>query len=188
MKNRRGQRHLSREGRAAAGPINATKKARWLEFEQILGQFFWLVVNAAPHTHMPDHLFQLDLPTSALEEKDFIPVYDLLAELKRRDGIAKALFTWLNAFTVFKNLEKRLGLPRTPSDKVVYLAIVTELRSAGYLVLQFVESHGAPGWLESEGISLEAFQACIEELRLDDHTQHLEENPDIVAKLKAALV
>lgn len=104
-----------------------------------------------------------------LTERDFVPVKDLIEEVRRRErdeDLAKAVVTWQNAFTVFKKLEKRLGLPQSERDLVVYHAIVSDLRSVGYWLVDCI--HEASPDLQSFGISFSALKACLVELEIDD--------------------
>lgn len=122
---------------------------------------------------------------AGLTERDFEPVKDLIEEIRRREageGLAKAVVTWQNAFTIFKKLEKRLGLPESERDLVVYQAIVTELRSVGYWLTDCIAD--TPVDLAGFGLSAASLKACLTELEIDDEVGTLRENAPVMAKLE----
>jgi hypothetical protein len=125
-------------------------------------------------------------PISAgLTERDFEPVKDLIEEVRRREqseGLAKAVVTWQNAFTIFKKLERRLGLPKSQRELVVYQAIVSDLRSVGYWLLDC--TYDTPVDLASFGVGVASLKACLLELEIDDEIGSLAENAPVLAKLE----
>jgi hypothetical protein len=110
--------------------------------------------------------------THGLSEGDYEPVRSLIEEARRRRNTVNALTTWLNAFTLFKQIERRIGLPGD-DDRDSYLAIVCELRAAGYRLATEVKAQGIDLEKEAE-IRPSAFRACLEMLELDDSTEFLD--------------
>lgn len=120
-----------------------------------------------------------------LTERDFRPVKDLVAEVRQREtreGLVQAVVTWQNAFTVFKKLETRLGLPKSERDLVVYQAIVSELRSVGYWLVDCI--HDTSANLSTLGLSFPALKACLAELEIDDEVGALGDNAPVLSKLE----
>ena len=106
-----------------------------------------------------------------LTERDYEPVRSLIEEVRKRQNLINAVVTWQNAFTLLKNLERRIGLPND-NDRDGYLSLVCELRAAGYRLLNQVTNQS--GDLEKEtGMPLEALKACVAELEIDDHAEFL---------------
>ena len=106
-----------------------------------------------------------------LVECDYEPVRSLIEEARRRRNIANAIVTWQNAFTVFKQIEKRIGLPGD-DDRDSYLAIVSDLRAAGCNLLRLADANDIN--LEKEAdISRDAMRSCIAELEFDDRAEFL---------------
>lgn len=126
------------------------------------------------------------VPISAgLTERDLATVKDLLEEVRRRErdeNVAKAVVTWQNAFTGFKKLEKRFGLPKSAREMTVYQAIVSELRSAGYWLLDCIQETSTD--LKPFGLSFPALKACLAELEIDDEIGALGENAPALSKLE----
>jgi hypothetical protein len=121
-----------------------------------------------------------------LMEEDFEPVKDLIAEVRIRENLVKAIFTWQNAFTIFRKLEKRLGLPQSKRDATVYLAIVSELRSSGYWLLECISRQHDGFNLRELGISVGALTACIQELEVADCAVFLSEDTETMERLERA--
>lgn len=108
-----------------------------------------------------------------LTEQDLAAVREmlqgLLDDVRRREmerQIFAAVTTWMNAFSSFKRLRNRIGLPRAEAHKLYYGAILGGLKSSGKMLLV---------WLEKEqcdpaqaGISLLNLKACVHELIEDD--------------------
>jgi hypothetical protein len=110
--------------------------------------------------------------THWLTERDYEPVRSLIEEARRRRNTVNALTTWLNAFTLFKQIERRIGLPGG-DDRDSYLAIVCDLRASGYRLATDVKSQGIDLEKEAE-IRPSAFRACLEMLELGDSTMFLD--------------
>lgn len=130
---------------------------------------------------------QMNFPPipAGLTERDFVPVKDLIEEVRNRErgeSFAKAVITWQNAFTVLKKLEKRLGLPQSEREMVVYKAIVSELRSAGYWLIDGI--HETSVDLVGFGVSFASLKACLAELEIDDGLDALNENSQVLARLE----
>jgi len=121
-----------------------------------------------------------------LTEADYEPVKDLIAEVRIRENLVKAIFTWQNAFTIFRKLEKRLGLPKSKRDATVYLAIVSELRSTGYWLLECISAHSEDFKFSDLGISVRALTACIQELEVADRAVFLDEDTETLNRLERA--
>ncbi|MDP3069763.1 MAG: hypothetical protein Q8N18_05710 [Opitutaceae bacterium] len=120
-----------------------------------------------------------------LTERDFGPVKDLIDEVRRRESVVNAVVTWQNAFTIFRRLEQRLGLPESSREQTVYLAIVSDLRCAGYWLLEFLATQSTPFNSTEAGISLAALRACLTQLEVDDRAVFLPEDQGAMDRLKA---
>lgn len=109
-----------------------------------------------------------------LTERDLEPVRDLIlglvedANRRARDKqLAQATVTWTNAFISFKRLRNKIGLPVGQAHKLYYGAILAALKASGKLLLAHMLKSNFD--LESAvDITVENFQACVEELSDDD--------------------
>ena len=128
-------------------------------------------------------LEQISVP--GLSERDFDPVKDLIEEVRRRDSILNAVVTWQNAYTIFRRLERRLGLPETSREQIVYLAIVSDLRCAGYWLLECLAHQSAAYNATEVGMSLSALRACLGQLEVDERAVFLTEDTAAQARLAA---
>ncbi len=128
-------------------------------------------------------LEQINLP--GLSERDFDPVKDLIEEVRRRESVLNAVVTWQNAYTIFRRLEKRLGLPESERERTVYLAIVSDLRCAGYWLLEALAAQPQLHNLAAVGMSLPALRACLTQLEVDERAVFLPEDTATEAKLVA---
>jgi hypothetical protein len=101
----------------------------------------------------------------ALTDRDYEPVRSLIAEARQRRHIATAIVTWQNAFTLFRQIERRIGLPGE-SDRDAYLAIVHDLQASGHHLLHLAAQGGIDTEREAD-IRPEDFRACLEMLEID---------------------
>jgi hypothetical protein len=124
----------------------------------------------------------LSAGTQRLTERDYEPVRTLIDEVRRRQNTANAVTTWLNAFTIFKQLEKRVGMPGA-SDRDYYLDIVLELRAMGHRIAHVVNAAGIDLEKEAE-IRPSAFRACLKELELDAGAVDFAADPEAVARFE----
>jgi hypothetical protein len=120
-----------------------------------------------------------------LSEADFEPVRELISEVRLRESLIKASITWQNAFKIFRGLQKRLGLPRTEREKIVYLAIVSDLRSCGYWLLEAISAHGEPANLSEAGIPASAIKAGLTALETSDKAQFLDDEKSLLQALES---
>ena len=117
----------------------------------------------------------------ALAECDYEPVRSLIEEARRRRNIANAIVTWQNAFMLFNQTEKRIGLPGD-EDRDSYLAIVSDLRAAGYNLLCLADANDIN--LEKEAdISRDAMRSCIAELEFNDRAEFLAKDTAAMAAM-----
>lgn len=128
-------------------------------------------------------LEQIHVP--GLSERDFDPVKDLIEEVRRRESVLNAVVTWQNAYTIFRRLEKRLGLPDSERERTVYLAIVSDLRCAGYWLLECLSASSVAYNAIEAGMSISALRACLTQLEIDERAVFLPEDTATQAKLAA---
>ncbi|MDR1009881.1 MAG: hypothetical protein LBM04_01905 [Opitutaceae bacterium] len=124
-------------------------------------------------------------PSGGLTEADYQPVATLVNELRRQQSLGSNVVTWMNAFTVFKMIERRAELPPASEyERYAYLAIISELKAAGYrLLVQMGEQAGEIcGHADT---SVEAFKACVYYLELADRMVALDNDPETIGKLDA---
>ncbi|MBI4625394.1 MAG: hypothetical protein HY736_19515 [Verrucomicrobia bacterium] len=124
---------------------------------------------------------QINVP--GLSERDFGPVKDLIEEVRRRESLLNAVVTWQNAYTIFRRLEQRLGLPESSREQTVYLAIVSDLRCAGYWLLDCLANQATRFNAADAGISIAALRACLTQLEVDDRAVFLPEDSETAARL-----
>jgi hypothetical protein len=120
--------------------------------------------------------------THWLSELDYEAVRSLIEEARRRRNTVNAVTIWLNAFSLFKKIEKRIGLP-DDSDRDGYLAIVCDLRAAGYGLSVAVKTQEIDLEKEAE-IRPAAFRACLEELEFDDRAELLGQDAAAMKKIE----
>jgi hypothetical protein len=124
-------------------------------------------------------------PSHGLTEADYQLVSTLINELRRQQNPGSNVVTWLNDFTVFKTLERRAELsPASEYERYAYLAIISELKAAGYrLLVQMGEQAGEIcGHADT---SVEAFKACVYYLELADRVVALDNDLETIEKLDA---
>lgn len=105
----------------------------------------------------------------ALTERDLIPVRELIEDVRTQERAAQLLsatITWLNAFTSFKRVRRRYGLPQGAADSYAYGAVIGDLKTTGKALLACLEQ-GAYS-LAQAPIDQENFAACVRELSCDD--------------------
>lgn len=93
---------------------------------------------------------------------------DEVRRQERQNELIAAVVTWMNAFSSFKQLRNRIGLP-SPNDKhnqLRYGAILGSIKSAGKMLLVWVETEGCD--LKPAATNLATLQACVQELVDDD--------------------
>jgi hypothetical protein len=104
-----------------------------------------------------------------LTERDLLPVKELIEDVRakeRDEHLVSAAVTWLNAFSQFKRLRRRYGLPSSKAAVHAYAAVVGDLKSSGRMILCFMEREGFP--IEQAAIDKRNFEACVRELQCDD--------------------
>ena len=104
-----------------------------------------------------------------LNERDLIPVRDLIDEVRVQERATKLLaatVTWLAAFSAFKKLRLRHGLPTSPGAFHFYGAVLGELKTTGKALLGFLELNQFT--LDEAPITKENLEACVRELCCDD--------------------
>lgn len=107
-----------------------------------------------------------------LNEQDLEQVREmimgLVEEANRRERerqMLVAVITWANAFTSFKRVRRNIGLPTKRTGWLTYGAILGALKASGKMLLATMlhEQFDPKAF-----ISLEAFEACVNELAQDD--------------------
>jgi hypothetical protein len=117
------------------------------------------------------------------DERDYEPVRSLIAEACRNQNLINEVVTWKNAFVLFKQCERRLGLPENDPERKAYLAIVRDLRAAGNRLVGDVEKNDVD--IEAIiGMRLSALRACVEELEIDEEGVEFARNPEAVARFE----
>lgn len=104
-----------------------------------------------------------------LTERDLQQVRDLIDDVRKQERAAQLLFaagTWLNAFTSFKRVRRRYGLPRGKGPMFAYGAVLGDLKTTGKALVALHESGSFD--LSQFAISREDFEACVRELCCDD--------------------
>jgi hypothetical protein len=136
-------------------------------------------------TMKPTMKAESETPSSAthwLSEQDYEPVRSLIEEARRRRNTVNALTIWLNAFTLFKQIERRIGLPGD-DDRDSYLAIVCDLRASGHRLSVAVNAQGIDLEKEVE-IRPAAFRACLDELAFDDRAEFFGQDAAMMKKIE----
>ncbi len=117
------------------------------------------------------------MPTTAPESNPITPedrkaVEDLILSLvedarreERERRLLAATNTWINAFTSFKRLRKRAGLPSSRQEWLAYGSLLGAIKAGGKAILIQIERGGFD---PSPIISAEAFAACVAETVEDD--------------------
>jgi hypothetical protein len=106
---------------------------------------------------------------ASLTERDLIPVRELIEDVRvqeRATHLLSATITWLNAFTSFKRVRRRYGLPRGPSATHCYGAVIGDLKTTGKMLLAFLEQGTFS--LDQAPIDKKNLEACVRELSCDD--------------------
>jgi hypothetical protein len=125
--------------------------------------------NPSPNTHRLTNQDCLEL------------VQCLIKETRRKKRTVNALTCWLCAFTIFKQMRNRFGLPEV-SDRKRQLALILNLRTLGHRIAQDAANNDID--LEKEAETRpSAFQACLEILKLETGIIELEKKPEIIAML-----
>jgi hypothetical protein len=104
-----------------------------------------------------------------LTERDMEPVKDLLDEVRRHElerKLIAATVTWLNAFTQFKRMRNRHGLPTGESATHFYGMLLADLKATGKLLLCCQAERMFD--LQEAAVTEANFKACVRELECDD--------------------
>lgn len=105
----------------------------------------------------------------SLTERDLIPVRELIEDVRTQERAAQLLsatITWLNAFTSFKRVRRRYGLPQGEGATHCYGAVVGDLKTTGKALLACL-SQGM-FTLDQAPIDQKNLEACVRELCCDD--------------------
>jgi hypothetical protein len=114
------------------------------------------------------------------------PVRNLIEEVRRQRNTVNAAITWQNAFMLFKKAEERIGLP-DDNNRDGYLAIVCDLRAAGYCLLMAVKAQGIDLEKKAE-ITPSAFRSCLKELEFDEFAELFGQDEAAMEKIKTSFV
>src|SRR4051812_15765856 len=146
---------------------------------------------------MPGMVFMKIMATTAqlpglderpMTEEDLRPIRSVLGHITEDDGpiakMAKNVVWWLAAFDMFKSMEKKIGLPISSESKLLYGAIVAQLKSAGKMSLLIADKN--PQVLQLLEIRKLDIEARVKELTWDDHWLENPITPDEAGKLKLA--
>lgn len=93
----------------------------------------------------------------------------LLDDVRRQElerQLLAAAVTWVSAFSAFKRLRNKIGLPVNPHQKLYYGALLGSLKAAGKMLLAWEEKE-KPN-LAIVGLRTEDLEACVAELIDDD--------------------
>lgn len=105
----------------------------------------------------------------SLTERDLEPVRDLIEDVRTQERAAQLLsatITWLNAFTSFKRVRRRYGLPRGDSATNCYGAVLGDLKTTGKALLACLDQGLFS--LDQAPIDRRNLDACVRELCCDD--------------------
>jgi hypothetical protein len=105
----------------------------------------------------------------SLTQRDLIPVRELIEDVRTQERAAQLLsatITWLNAFTSFKRVRRRYGLPQGEGDTHCYGAVIGDLKTTGKALLACLNQ--GLFTLEQAPIDKRNFEACVRELCCDD--------------------
>jgi hypothetical protein len=105
----------------------------------------------------------------SLSERDLIPVRELIEDVRtqeRAEQLLSATITWLNAFTSFKRVRRRYGLPQGPGATHCYGAVIGELKTTGKALLACLEQGLFS--LDQAPVDKANLEACVRELSCDD--------------------
>ena len=104
-----------------------------------------------------------------MTEEDTRPIRSLLDHIKG-DGpivsLAKNVVWWMAAFDMFKQMERRVGLPVSAESRLLYGALVASLKSGGKLSVLIADKN--PQVLQLLEISRADLEARVKELCWDD--------------------
>jgi len=105
----------------------------------------------------------------SLTERDLIPVRELIEDVRtqeREAHLLSATITWLNAFSSFKRVRRRYGLPQGDGATHCYGAVIGDLKTTGKALLAFLNQKMFS--LDEAPIDQKNFEACVRELCCDD--------------------
>jgi len=103
------------------------------------------------------------------DREHYKAVQELLEEVQPNSQmlkLSKALVSWLAAFSLFKKLERKIGLPISAESKLGYGSIVDQLKASGKWLLLCVGNH--PAVLEMLELSYEDVASRVKELSWDN--------------------
>lgn len=105
----------------------------------------------------------------SLTERDLIPVRELIEDVRtqeRATQLLSATITWLNAFTSFKRVRRRYGLPQGDGPTHCYGAVISDLKTTGKALLACLNQGMFS--LDQAPIDKTNLEACVRELCCDD--------------------
>jgi hypothetical protein len=105
----------------------------------------------------------------SLTERDLIPVRELIEDVRTQERAAQLLsatITWLNAFSSFKRVRRRYGLPQGAGPTHCYGSVISDLKTTGKALLACLEQGMFS--LDQAPIDKENLEACVRELCCDD--------------------
>jgi hypothetical protein len=105
----------------------------------------------------------------SLTERDLIPVRELIEDVRTQERAAQLLsatITWVNAFSSFKRVRRRYGLPRGEGATHCYGAVVGDLKTTGKALLACLSQNLFS--LDQAPIDKKNLEACVRELCCDD--------------------
>jgi hypothetical protein len=117
---------------------------------------------------------------------NYEPVRSLIKEMRAEQNTVKAVRIWLNAFNIFNETEKHVGLP-DDNDRDGYLAIVCDLRAAGYGLSMAVKTQGIDLEKKAE-ITPSAFRGCLKALEFDDIAELFGQDEAAMKEIKTYFV
>jgi hypothetical protein len=91
---------------------------------------------------------------------------DEVRRQERQKELIAAVVTWMNAFSSFKQLRNRIGLPSDKLNQLRYGAILGSIKSTGKMLLVWVQAEGCD--LKPAATTLATLHACVQELVDDD--------------------
>jgi hypothetical protein len=104
---------------------------------------------------------------------DMLAVRELLEGLledfrrqEREKHVLAAIVTWVNAFSSFKRLRNRIGLPIGSQQALYYGAFTGSLKATGKLLEAWLQTDGFDPC--GAGIKMADLHACVQELIEDD--------------------
>ncbi len=120
----------------------------------------------------PSVAHQPRFSTIGLTERDLEPVQFLVenaqeqAKTNVQAQVLFACYTWINAFTQFKHLRRKQGLPTGKAATLMYGAMLGQLKMVGKVLAVMLEKGEINPSLIP--ISVRNFEACVRELQCDD--------------------